>query len=111
MKLNVNKLTTGIPREIFFDLESIKLPDQDLCVCEKGAFLADSKFARDWWESYGFWHGIVSGFPLCCIIWHNYFFLNNNWYVDESYITKHHKFLKNPRIMCPDCLVRNLDHS
>lgn len=61
-------------------------------------------------ESYHFWHGIVSGYPQCCIDFFIY-----SW--DRGLLAKRirndipiykDKLERGNRIMCPDCIVRGL---
>ena len=68
-------------------------------------------------KSFEFWHGIISGFPLCCIDYYNNVWTDNlaeklrddfaNEDGDIGTIEASHK--RTNHVMCPDCLISHLN--
>ena len=62
-------------------------------------------------DAYHFWYGVISGFPLCCIIhfcdsWHGG--IENKFDLDEMKVYEETNIQHNKRIMCPLCVINEI---
>ena len=61
-------------------------------------------------DSFDFWYGIISGFPLCCIDYYMNEWKDSIQDIVKEVITSHNNKLQASvqRTMCPECIINTL---